>query len=185
MFDQNRPYSLINIMDNLHGTIKKAQCLKSLEELVQKGDIIEKEYGKTKIYLINQSKFESRTEHELCELENKQNKLENIIIDQGDEIKSIKDDIKKVVSTLDNIKLDNILLNKKLELEKLKETWNNINANEIEPVDDVEFENASNDRLKIEKELRIRKRITLDMIEAIAESSEMKNKEIFDMIGIE
>lgn len=50
----NRPYSLINIFDNLHGKVKKPVLLKMLEQLVVKNKLTCKEFGKARIYLINQ-----------------------------------------------------------------------------------------------------------------------------------
>lgn len=41
-------------MDNLHGEIKKTQGQKILDQLTEEGDLQMKEYGKAKIYLINQ-----------------------------------------------------------------------------------------------------------------------------------
>jgi hypothetical protein len=50
---QNRPYSLINIMDNLHGRIAKPIAMKVLEELVSKKILTIKEYGKFLLYIAN------------------------------------------------------------------------------------------------------------------------------------
>lgn len=33
MIKQNRPYSLQNVIDNMHGRVKKTQCQKILDEL--------------------------------------------------------------------------------------------------------------------------------------------------------
>ena len=57
MKTQNRPYSLINIFDNLHGAVKKSQLVKILDTLVDEGSLIMKEYN-TKIYLFNQDKLD-------------------------------------------------------------------------------------------------------------------------------
>ena len=57
MKTQNRPYSLVNIFDNLHGAIKKSQLGKILDALVEEGSLIMKEYN-SKIYLFNQDKLD-------------------------------------------------------------------------------------------------------------------------------
>jgi 26S proteasome regulatory subunit (ATPase 3-interacting protein) len=36
---KNRPYSAINVYDNLHGKIKKASVQKALDALVESGDL--------------------------------------------------------------------------------------------------------------------------------------------------
>jgi len=53
MEKQNRPYSVQNVIDNLHGRIKKVQAQKILDELSDDKILVCKEYGKAKIYLIN------------------------------------------------------------------------------------------------------------------------------------
>jgi len=55
MKEKNRPYSLINIHDNLHGKIKKANLEKLLDKLSkgEDGELTCKEFGKAKIYLYN------------------------------------------------------------------------------------------------------------------------------------
>lgn len=55
---QNRPYSIINIMGNLHNTIKKKELEKIINALVSESELTEKIFGKAKIYLINQDNLE-------------------------------------------------------------------------------------------------------------------------------
>jgi len=62
---QNRPYSLINIIDNLHGRIAKSIAVKVLEELVASKILILKEYGKFQLYLANQDNFPTTSNDEL------------------------------------------------------------------------------------------------------------------------
>ena len=54
---QNRPYSVQNIIDNLHGRVKKKQVEKITEGLVEEKVLTVKEYGKSKIFMINQDIF--------------------------------------------------------------------------------------------------------------------------------
>ena len=54
---QNRPYSVQNIIDNLHGRVKKKQVEKITEGLVEEKVLTVKEYGKSKIFMINQALF--------------------------------------------------------------------------------------------------------------------------------
>eukprot|EP00914_Ancora_sagittata_P007733 GHVO01015109.1.p2 GENE.GHVO01015109.1~~GHVO01015109.1.p2 ORF type:complete len:216 (+),score=47.89 GHVO01015109.1:572-1219(+) len=57
MQQQNRPYSLQNIFDNLHGIVPKTQLQRILDDVAEKGILICKVYGKFKLYLIEQSRF--------------------------------------------------------------------------------------------------------------------------------
>jgi transcriptional regulator CtsR len=53
MIKQNRPYSLQNVLDNMHGRVKKGPCQKILDDLTDEKVLTCKEYGKAKIYLAN------------------------------------------------------------------------------------------------------------------------------------
>jgi 26S proteasome regulatory subunit (ATPase 3-interacting protein) len=46
----NRPYSTINVFDNLHGAVKKASLQRVLDKLGADGEINEKSCGKSKVY---------------------------------------------------------------------------------------------------------------------------------------
>lgn len=54
MFQSNRPYSLINVHDNLHRAIPKPVLGRMLDELVDSNRLCAKVYGKNKIYFPNQ-----------------------------------------------------------------------------------------------------------------------------------
>ena len=53
MQSQNRPYSLQNVMDNLHGRIPRKICEKVLDDLTKESHLVCKEFGKAKIYMPN------------------------------------------------------------------------------------------------------------------------------------
>lgn len=69
--EQNRPYSATDIFTNLHKAIGKTQVSKSLESLSKCGDLVEKCYGKQKIYFVNQASLPGLGEGELRELESR------------------------------------------------------------------------------------------------------------------
>ncbi|CAM9370933.1 unnamed protein product [Ectocarpus sp. 4 AP-2014] len=54
MLQSNRPYSYINVFDNLRKKIPKAMVQKLLDELVRDGTLKLQEYGKARIYYANQ-----------------------------------------------------------------------------------------------------------------------------------
>jgi hypothetical protein len=54
MEKQNRPYNLLNVFDNLHGKIKKPSLENLLNELTEEGKLTCKEFGKNKVYFLNQ-----------------------------------------------------------------------------------------------------------------------------------
>ncbi|CAA9990104.1 Tat binding protein 1(TBP-1)-interacting protein, putative [Plasmodium knowlesi strain H] len=68
MKQMNRPYSVINVYDNLHGTISKNVVQKLMDELSTEEKLQCKEYGKAKVYLVNQGEFKSLNMEEMEKL---------------------------------------------------------------------------------------------------------------------
>ena len=68
---QNRPYSAGDIFNNLHKEFGKTAVVKALESLAEQNKIIEKTYGKQKVYSPSQEKFADYNETELKELDGK------------------------------------------------------------------------------------------------------------------
>jgi archaellum component FlaC len=69
MMKQNRPYSILNVIDNLHGRIPRKICQEVLDKLTEEKHLVLKEYGKVLIYLINQDKFPEVSKDDLAELD--------------------------------------------------------------------------------------------------------------------
>lgn len=53
MEKQNRPYSVQDLLNNFQHQLKRAQCIRTMDNLVENQILTCKEYGKAKIYLIN------------------------------------------------------------------------------------------------------------------------------------
>lgn len=67
----NRPYSVNDILQNLHNEVTKAAVQKALDQLVSKEKIREKIYNKQKIYTVVQETNQNKNTHEeLQRLEN-------------------------------------------------------------------------------------------------------------------
>ena len=71
MIKQNRPYSLQNVLDNMHGRVAKTIAVKVLDELTDKKVLVCKEYGKAKLYLANQDNFPTTSNEEITKLDEK------------------------------------------------------------------------------------------------------------------
>jgi len=57
LVQQNRPYSYIQIFDNLHGVVKKNDVPKICDKLVADGKLVEFVFGKAKVYMADQSQY--------------------------------------------------------------------------------------------------------------------------------
>lgn len=70
MIKQNRPYSVQNLLDNMHGRVPKKICEKVLADLTDKEKVLVcKEFGKAKIYLANQDNFPATSTEELRKID--------------------------------------------------------------------------------------------------------------------
>ena len=185
MKTQNRPYSLINIFDNLHGAVKKAQLGKILDALVEEGSLIMKEYN-TKIYLFNQDKLDIKvTDADI-------DKIQKEIDEKREENKKLKEEISSKANELKILTLsltDDELKAKikelKKELSKMKIKVDDIKENKIDPIPPEKMNEA---RENFEKELKVfkkTKKICVDIINDISEGMELKLKDTYDKIGIE
>ena len=182
---QNRPYSLINIFDNLHGAIKKSQLTKILDSLVDEGSLIMKEYN-TKIYLFNQDKLDIKvTDTDI-------DKIQSEIDEKREENKKLKEEIstkqnelKILTLSLTDEELKAKIKELKKELAKMKAKVDDIKENKIDPVPPEKMNEA---RENFEKELKVfkkTKKICVDIVNDISDGLELKLKETFEKIGIE
>jgi len=69
MEKHNRPYGYQDILNCFQGRLKKPLCQKVMDELSQAKILSVKEYGKAKIYLINQDLFDTASEDQLTILD--------------------------------------------------------------------------------------------------------------------
>ncbi len=184
MINQNRPYSLINIYDNLHGNIKKGQLQKILDLLTEEKKLIMKEYN-TKIYLANQDNFPFVSDEEL-------NKLDEEINLIKEENKKLKDDfnikaneLKTISSTYTDEELDLKLKELKKEIIEKEKKVNLIQSNSIEIVPIDKMNEAEKNYLNSKKNYKKIKKICTGIIEQISEGLEMKIPKLMEDIGIE
>lgn len=120
MKSQNRPYSLVNIFDNLHGAIKKSLLGKILDALVEDGSLIMKEYN-SKIYLFNQDKLDIKVtdaDIEQIQKEIDEKREENKALKE--EITSKSNELKILTSALTDDELKARIKELKKELAKIK-----------------------------------------------------------------
>ena len=76
---QNRPYSASDIFMNLQKKIGKTQVQRSIDSLVEAQKVIQKDFGKSKIYVINQSEFPPIEQEKIVSMQ-KNNALKDSLI---------------------------------------------------------------------------------------------------------
>merc|ERR1712178_457547 len=130
---QNRPYSAIDITNNLHKEFGKTLVERTLEALSESGQIVKKTYGKQKVFCADQSKYPDVDDTELKSMDSQVNQLKN-------------------------------------------------NANTVSPEERTQIMTL---RGKYVKEWRKRKRIAMDISNAVLEGYPKSKKEFFEEVGIE
>ncbi|KAM8824131.1 homologous-pairing protein 2 homolog [Synchiropus picturatus] len=182
----NRPYNAQTIFCNLqkqHGLGKNA-VVKALESLALEGRIKRKIYGKQKIYFADQAQFKDVSVADL-------KKIDDRISGLTAELQSISSINKQLSAELKELKKTPTTDEMVAQIQELKEECARDKARleKIKsPGDHVppeERERVCKERDLYVKEWRKRKRLAVDMIDAIMEGYPKSKKELLEEIGIE
>ncbi|KAI0731665.1 TBPIP-domain-containing protein [Fomitopsis betulina] len=73
----NRPFGAVDVSANLKGAVPKAATQKILVALADKGDIVQKTYGKTTFFVANQDKLDDISAEKLVALESEHTSIED------------------------------------------------------------------------------------------------------------
>ena len=182
---QNRPYSVQNLIDNLQGRIKKTQTQRICDELVADKILVLKEYGKAKIYVINQDLYPDTSTEDLEKLDD-QIKVRKEEMDKFQaQLKELQAEFKKITVEPTNQELDDMI--KKLEKEE-SELSKKVSVFENKKTKTISEE----DMKKIEQKCKVyetewkkRKRGCMDMINTISDGMDKNKKDLIEEIGIE
>ncbi|XP_047370048.1 homologous-pairing protein 2 homolog [Vespa velutina] len=184
---QNRPYSVNDIVLNLHNEFGKSAVQKAIDHLLTEGKIFEKVYGKQKVYCVVQDSTQDieelmRIDKELQahanDVETRYQDLEKEIKNQETLLKSLKSSVtveeayKEKVLLLESI---NVLTNK---LDKLIESTGSMDLTEIKRKTQSSLDEYTREYVK-------RKRLCTDIIDCILENYPGTKSELYDEIGID
>jgi len=73
----NRPYGAVDVAANLKGAVPKAATQKILLALAERGKLVQKTYGKTTFFVMNQSNVDSVPADALADLETEQKVIDD------------------------------------------------------------------------------------------------------------
>ncbi|KAF8893902.1 TBPIP-domain-containing protein [Infundibulicybe gibba] len=102
----NRPYGAVDVSANLKGAVPKTAAQKILLTLAEKGDLIQKTYGKTTFFVINQAKIKSIPPEDMAglELEYQTIEAENKVLMA--EVRTASSELTKLKSTATDAELE-------------------------------------------------------------------------------
>ncbi|XP_067145277.1 homologous-pairing protein 2 homolog [Centruroides vittatus] len=181
---QNRPYSAIDVFNNLHKEHGKTAVVKCLESLAEKNEIKEKVYGKQKIYYADQDRMESLDEKQIAKMDQDISETTSVLKGLQGEVKSKE----TLLASLKNSLTDEQIRNKLEELRKengemetrLKEL--KCRSKDVPPEAKEKIARENESALK---EWRKRKRMACDILETVLEGYPKGKKALLEEIGVE
>ncbi|XP_069691125.1 homologous-pairing protein 2 homolog [Periplaneta americana] len=184
--DQNRPYSANDIFMNLHKEVGKTSVQKCLDQLVEQGAVIEKVYGKQKVYVIKQedTNNESDLKQELKNLDSKLVDISGKLATAEQELKNCELQLRELQSTPTTVEAKTQLTSLEDRVQKLKDKLEDLSKNTVK----VSVEERENIQKNCENNLKFwrkRKRLCLDIVDSILEGYPKDKKTLLGEVGIE
>ncbi|THU89388.1 TBPIP-domain-containing protein, partial [Dendrothele bispora CBS 962.96] len=103
----NRPYGAVDVSANLKGAVPKTATQKILVSLAEKGELVQKTYGKVTFFVANQSKIETLPPEKISALEAEYKKEEEVNKAITVQIKTLSNELSKIKSTPTNDEIGN------------------------------------------------------------------------------
>lgn len=184
---QNRPYSVNDIVSNLHNEYGKAAVQKALDQLVVEKKIFEKVYGKQKIYCVVQDS--SLDIEELMRIDRELQIHANEIESKCQEVeKEIKVQETSLAALKSGLTIEEAREKKRILVENIQSLTRKLDElMEASGTEDLsESKRKADTALKdYSKEYSKRKRMCLDIIDCILENYPGSKKDLYEEIGIE
>ncbi|XP_063047940.1 homologous-pairing protein 2 homolog [Engraulis encrasicolus] len=184
--EQNRPYSAQDVFMNLqkqHGFGKTA-VVKVVEQLAQEGKIREKVYGKQKIYFADQGQFTDVSDTDLKDMDTRISELSKDVQEVSQSCRQLESELKELNSSLTTEEMTSQIQELEAECASCQERLEKIKSatNHISPQERAEVYKSRNLYVK---EWRKRKRMTMDMMDAILEGYPKSKKHFLEEVGVE
>ncbi|RNA09339.1 pairing 2 -like protein [Brachionus plicatilis] len=181
---QNRPFSAQDVTTNLNIDLGKSSIANILEKLAVDNRIIEKTYGKQKIYMALQSIDTKNIKTNLRDLD------EKIVVSKSELNRIVQENLSmeaKLKSHGDQVpvkELEKRIEDIQIEIKDLEQRLSNLKSKNTKVITKEERNKADKDLEKYSKKLRSLRRIGKEMIETILENSNVKKKDLIEDLCI-
>ncbi|KAM9296985.1 homologous-pairing protein 2 homolog [Gastrophryne carolinensis] len=184
--DQNRPYSTQDVFSNLQRehALGKTAVVKAMEQLAQQSKIKEKIYGKQKIYFADQEQFPSASDSELRTLDSQITDLSGKFQIAQQSCRQLESELKDLNSSMTTEEMMKEIKELKEECRRNKEKLDKIKS-ATKHVTPEEKEKVYSERKQFCKEWKKRKRMAMDIFDAILEGYPKSKKQFFEEVGVE
>ncbi|PNF43829.1 Homologous-pairing protein 2-like protein [Cryptotermes secundus] len=182
---QNRPYSSNDIFSNLHEEIRKPSVQKALDYLVQQGRITEKVYGKQKVYVVKQEDTNAKDlEGELQDLDSKLNAVSKKVASVEQVLKGSENQVHELQLAPTTSEAQNEKKVLENRVRALKEKLDIISKNSVK-ISETDKKQIQNEYESNMKEWCKKKRVCMDIVEAMLEGYHDSKRALLNEIGIE
>lgn len=184
--NENRPYSVGDILQRLGDIHGKSSVQKTLDKLVEKQKVIEKTYGKQKIYCVSQEddRKKSDIDNSLRAIDQEVNSvtsnlrtIEGTLHSQTLELRNLENQMTTEEATIKKQELKEEIANLKSRLETLSEN--------VQPISKEEKIEVTAEYEKYLKEFKKRKRMCMDIVNTILEGYPKSKQDLLEDIGME
>ena len=182
---KNRPFSVQNLIDNHSGRIKKNQTQKIWDELWEDKILIVKEYGKTKIYMINQDIFPDASTEDLDRLDEQISVMKGEWEDLKNQLKELTVEVKRITSEPTNKELDDEIAKLEKEDKNLAKKLKEFEKKRKNAISEEDIKKIEITMQNYEQEWKKRKRGWMEMVDTITENLDKNRKDFMEEIGIE
>ncbi|KAF4563451.1 hypothetical protein EYR40_006817 [Pleurotus pulmonarius] len=114
----NRPFGAVDVAANLKGAVAKTVTQKLLVSLAEKGELVQKLYGKTTFFVANQATIASVPDEEIATLETERKQVEEENTLKAAEVKALTNELARLKSTPTNDELDTQIADTKAAIAK-------------------------------------------------------------------
>ncbi|KAF9108334.1 PSMC3 interacting protein [Mortierella sp. GBA35] len=167
MTKQNRPYSVTDIVTNLHAAVTKTECQRAVNSLVDKELLTSKTFGKQTIYVVRQDTIETAKPGELDSIDKRLAQLREHISEKKSKQKQLSTELAS--------------LNSALTTEEIERRLTVLTS---KPVPIEERQRVSHEMESYRKLWTQRKRLFKDMFSTVTENLPGKPKELLEELDI-
>ncbi|KAF9183743.1 hypothetical protein BGZ51_006495 [Haplosporangium sp. Z 767] len=181
---QNRPYSITDIVTNLHSAVTKSECQRVVNALVERDLVTTKLYGKQAIYVIRQDTIDTATPEELAAVDKEMAQLQSMITEYKSKNRRLTSELSALNSafTTEQLmdKLDQLMAQNDRSNEHLAQLRAGTQLVSAEEKDKVVNEMTRHRKMWME-----RRRLFKDMFATVTENLPGKPKDLLEELGIE
>ncbi|XP_050711758.1 homologous-pairing protein 2 homolog [Eriocheir sinensis] len=181
---QNRPYSVNDIFLNLHKELGKTAVQKALDQLTAEGSVHEKTYGKQKVYVFSQEQFPPLDEKQLKEMDSQVAELTTSLREKERQLGEAETHLKALTATPTTQEAQDRVEKTEEEVCRLQQKLNDLTENRV-LVSKEEQDSVRKESEGMTRQWRKRRRLALDMLDAILEGYPHPKVHLYEEIGVE